>query len=390
MAGATRRAFGLRLLSALGAAAAASACSPLPPRPQQEPPAASGLRLLGEYVLPYRLRADGTTVGGLSGLDFDPESGRWWAICDDRSALQDARFYELSLALSAQGLSAVQVLRAHTLRDAQGRPYPSALSALLSPGEVPDPEALRWLPRRGTLLWTSEGDRRRRLPPALREMDLSGRLLRDFALPAHFLELGDPSRGPRNNLCFEGLAVSPDGRHAWVAMEGPLLQDGPLPRPGQAGGPCRLTRFDLATGQADHQIAYQPDPVPLAPWPGGGLGGENGISEILMLDAHQLLVLERAYVPGRGVSLCLYRMDTREASPTLTEDTLRAGAYRAAPKHLVADFARLGLTRVDNTEGMCWGPRLPNGHRTLVCVSDDNFNPLQITQFLAFEFLGGE
>ena len=52
----------------------------------------------------------------------------------------------------------------------------------------------------------------------------------------------------------------------------------------------------------------------------------------------------------------------------------------------IADFARLGLSRLDNTEGMCWGPALPGGSRTLVCVSDDNFNPLQATQFVAFEY----
>ncbi|WP_395016561.1 hypothetical protein [Dongia sp.] len=36
---------------------------------------------------------------------------------------------------------------------------------------------------------------------------------------------------------------------------------------------------------------------------------------------------------------------------------------------------------------MSFGPDLPNGHRSLVLVSDNNFNPLQITQFLAFEVL---
>ncbi len=36
---------------------------------------------------------------------------------------------------------------------------------------------------------------------------------------------------------------------------------------------------------------------------------------------------------------------------------------------------------------MAWGPRLPNGRRSLVVVSDDNFNPSQVTQFAAFEFL---
>ena len=57
-----------------------------------------------------------------------------------------------------------------------------------------------------------------------------------------------------------------------------------------------------------------------------------------------------------------------------------------AAKTLVADFAHLGLSRLDNSEGMCWGPPLPDGERTLVVVSDDNFNPSQITQFAAFAF----
>jgi hypothetical protein len=36
---------------------------------------------------------------------------------------------------------------------------------------------------------------------------------------------------------------------------------------------------------------------------------------------------------------------------------------------------------------MSFGPRLPNGNRTLIIASDDNFNQRQINQFLAFEVL---
>jgi hypothetical protein len=71
----------------------------------------------------------------------------------------------------------------------------------------------------------------------------------------------------------------------------------------------------------------------------------------------------------------------------LSQDRLRAGDYRAPAKRLVADFAQLGLSRLDNTEGMCWGPRLANGHRSLVVVSDDNFSARQVTQFAAFDYL---
>jgi hypothetical protein len=82
----------------------------------------------------------------------------------------------------------------------------------------------------------------------------------------------------------------------------------------------------------------------------------------------------------------LYEIDTRAGSDTLALPRLQEGNYRPAPKRPVADFAHLGLPRLDNTEGMCWGPRLANGRRSLVVVSDDNFSARQITQFAAFEY----
>ena len=47
------------------------------------------------------------------------------------------------------------------------------------------------------------------------------------------------------------------------------------------------------------------------------------------------------------------------------------------------DFDELGIT-LDNVEGMTFGPDLPDGRRTLVLVSDDNFSETQVTQFLGF------
>ena len=56
-------------------------------------------------------------------------------------------------------------------------------------------------------------------------------------------------------------------------------------------------------------------------------------------------------------------------------------------KRLVLDFGTLGLATVDNLEGIAWGPRLANGHESLVVVSDDNFASSQVTQLLAFEVI---
>ena len=77
-------------------------------------------------------------------------------------------------------------------------------------------------------------------------------------------------------------------------------------------------------------------------------------------------------------------------SDTLALPQLTAANHQPAPKTLVADFATLGLSRLDNTEGMTWGPVLQHGNRssrTLVVVSDDNFRSAQTTQFAAFEFI---
>jgi hypothetical protein len=40
---------------------------------------------------------------------------------------------------------------------------------------------------------------------------------------------------------------------------------------------------------------------------------------------------------------------------------------------------------VDNVEGATLGPRLPNGKRSLLFVTDDNFSEQERTQFFLFE-----
>lgn len=373
-----------RLLAGAGAMAAGLAGLGLAGcRSPAIPPAGSQrLRRLAEAHWPHRLNIQGTTAGGLSGIDYDAERSEYLLPSDDRSDLDPARFYVVQWASPwAQPPEPKGVVR---LQRPGGGAWPARRRA--EPGiPVPDPESLRLRPGAGTLLWTSEGDVGRGFGPALYESARDGRLLREFALPAMFNP--DPAQrsGPRDNLGFEGLALTPDGHHAWLGMENALLQDGPVPTTRAPGGPCRLTLVDLETGQATRQIAYVPDAIPLRPLVPGS-HADNGISEILMLDADRMLVLERAYATGAGNSLRLYEIDTRNATDVLAIDALAEGNHRAAAKTLIADFASLGLSRLDNTEGMCWGPPLADGKRTLVVVSDDNFNPLQTTQFAAFEY----
>ena len=59
-------------------------------------------------------------------------------------------------------------------------------------------------------------------------------------------------------------------------------------------------------------------------------------------------------------------------------------------KTLVLDLSQAqGLSReleprLENFEGMTFGPRLPDGRASLVLVSDDNFSTVQRTWFLLF------
>jgi hypothetical protein len=64
--------------------------------------------------------------------------------------------------------------------------------------------------------------------------------------------------------------------------------------------------------------------------------------------------------------------------------SLGIAGFTAMRKRLVLDLSAAGID-TDNIEGAAWGPRLPNGNATLLLVSDDNFHPQQVNQFLAFE-----
>jgi glycerophosphoryl diester phosphodiesterase len=59
------------------------------------------------------------------------------------------------------------------------------------------------------------------------------------------------------------------------------------------------------------------------------------------------------------------------------------GSLRAAQKTPLLDLSTLGLT-LDNLEGITFGPDLPDGRRSLVVISDNNFTPGQFSQVLLF------
>ena len=130
---------------------------------------------------------------------------------------------------------------------------------------------------------------------------------------------------------------------------------------------------------------------PVASRPAPGREADNGVSEILAVNDHQVLVVERAGVENAdGIytnHVRIYAMETDGATDIQAIPALAGAAYVPARKRLLLDLEKIGLERVDNIEGISWGPRLENGRRSLVMISDDNFNAQQVTQILAFEVL---
>ncbi len=372
---------------AVATCAGLMACS-TPMQPQTVSPnnpstsSAPKLRFIGETTLPHRMEFQGTRIGGLSGIDYDAKRGIFYLIADDRSDINAARFYTAKISITADALSKPDLLSVVTLKKPDGTVFGNRKD---DAANVPDPEAIRYRADTDTLLWTSEGDRKLLLNPFLREMKLDGSFVREIAtLPMFSMQKGDA--GSRDNTTYEGMSLSSDSRSVWVAMESARYEDGTPPSFENGGASIRLTQYDIASAKPIQQIAYAMDAIPARPMPPNGFA-DNGVPEVLMLDTYRMLVLERSYAQGVGNSLRVYIIDTRGSSDVINIAALNATNHTSVKKQLLINFDSLNLMKLDNTEGMSFGPRLANGNRTLIFVSDDNFNRNQITQFLAFEFI---
>ncbi|WP_406269050.1 esterase-like activity of phytase family protein [Nocardia sp. NBC_00881] len=360
-----------RILVASCALAFVSAPAVTVPQAAADPAAGPSVRLLGEQVIEHDLNIAGTTVGGLSGIDYQERTGEYVLISDDGSEKDPARYYTAHVTVGENGVGPVTITGTRPLLTSTGTPY--------APKSV-DPEEIRVDPWTGDYFWTQEGARTEtvRADPSVRIARPDGTFAGDLPIPGDERML--PNAGPRQNLALEGATFAAGGALFLTSMEGPLLGDGPVATT-TSGALARIT-VQARFGPPLAQYVYPMDPVFAESRPEPGLG-TNGISSILAadpLDPTELLVLERAYVKGVGNKIRIYEADLGAATNVLDAPI---GAARPVAKRLLVDLTDVGLAAIDNIEGMTWGPRLPSGERTLVLVSDNNFAAGQITQVIA-------
>ncbi|MER6678246.1 esterase-like activity of phytase family protein [Streptomyces sp. NPDC000983] len=341
-------------------------------------------RLLGERTVPHKLAFQGTTVGGLSGIDRNPCTGEYVFISDDRSSLQPARFYTARMDVDADGVHSVDFTGTHPFLQPDGTVYPPPA---LGDGKAVDPEEIRVDPRSCAYWWGQEGDRPATagppvIQPSIQYASPTGEYLGRLRLPANY-EITVEDRGPRRNQAIEAITFGSQGKVVTSAVEGPLLQDGPEPDVDN-GALVRVTQQNRG-GKVLGQFAYPLEKIfaqndPDSPW-----GPDTGVPSILAFPGqpHRYLVLERTWVAGAGYKIRLFDATTRGATDVQAMESLAGQTVVPMRKQLVADFDTLGLSAVDNTEGMTWGPSLPSGERLLILVSDDNFTQEAITQVVA-------
>jgi predicted extracellular nuclease len=332
------------------------------------------LELLGEVRIDPGSELDGTLVGGLSGITYDPQLDRYYVITDDPSLRSTSRFYTFSIDLSGGTLSEDKVVLEGVtpLVDRRGRPFGP---------RVIDGEGIALTPER-TLLISSEGNVRRGIPPSIREIGLDGRELRELKLPKQWKPKTETQpRGARHNQAIEALTVVPEGATFFAATENAVHQDGPETDVGR-GSRTRIVRFDLSSGKPGAHYVYEIEPVVHAPLVADAFR-TNGLVDLLAIDEKRLIALERSFTVGMGNSIRLFLISTEGADDVSRLPSLDDRAdVRPVAKRLLLDLGELGLV-LDNVEGLTIGPQLPDGRSSLVLISDDNFSDAQFTQLLA-------
>ncbi len=354
-----------------------------------------------EYVTSLELPSqsfEGTTVGGLSALTYDPKNGQFYALSDDHGSSQ-ARIYELDLPIvdidGETQFGPAEVKDLIRPKDSEGQPYGGSF----------DPEGLALTPQ-GSFFVSTEGEPSQGLAPGLFEFDrTSGDLLRELPVPEKFVpkfaQRGEEqaiggeiqpieaepvqTQGVQSNQGFESLSLNATGTapgeplRLFTATEGPLVQDKTATSI-NAAPRDRLLHYYLGEGRpllvAEHLY-------PLEPLPGSIF---HGLSEILALDGEgHFLGLERALTP-LGFDAKLFQFTLAGATDISGTESLRGTLQEVEPiqKQLLLHLNELGIG-LDNLEGMSWGPRLQDGSRSLLLISDDNFKSFQKTQILLFK-----
>jgi len=344
-------------------------------KPETERLSSIKVKYIDKVIINQELM-NGTVVGGLSSIDYI-SNNRYVVISDDRSEYSPARIYEMDIEFNQDGIEKHHFVKHHFLKNRDNNQFEE--------NEL-DPESIRYRASTDTYFYTSEGGRTKEwVNPFVREMNREGKFLPEINIPEMFYF--HDNKGLRENGGFESLTFEND-TIVWYANELPLKEDGEVPGFTKAKNPIRLVRHDIKNDIILHQYAYNIDHLNEKPNPNDGFY-INSVPEILFIEEDKLWVMERSYTTGVGNFVKVYEVETNKATDVKEVIGLIDKSYEAVSKKLLLDFSDFNQ-KIDNIEGMTFGPDFPNGSKSLLFISDDNFSESQEAQLWLFSVIGLE
>jgi hypothetical protein len=306
------------------------------------------------------------------------------------SYIDRAYLLDVSVTPGAPAPVTISLLRATTLTNQDGALLvgtAAAFDATNSPASRRlDPEGVR-LTGEGNFFVSDE------YGPFLYEFSPTGERLRSLGVPAKF-SIAAPNANavaelPPGNLAgrqanrgMEGLAISPDGTKLYGLMQNALIQDGALDAANKRVGlSARLLEVDRASG-ATRELLYPLD------------NKGNGLNEIVAINDHEFLVIERDGDAGDlAKRKLIYKVDITGSTDvgaiaSLPTTGVVPGVVPVA-KTLFIDlldpaFGLKGPNFPEKIEGLAFGPRLADGRLTLLVTSDNDFSVTAPTRVFAF------
>lgn len=335
--------------------------------------------VLDEYIIPPKTFVHGEEIGGLSGIDY--RDGKLLLV-DDRST--KPIIYEVDFVTEATTIDTLIFRTAINLNQTD----PSVFKPISM-----DLESVRFDPNNSNYWWiANEGNMNVNKNGGVYQLSKEGKFISALELPSYFTATNDNS--PRNNGVFEAMDFSIDAQKIVITTELPLVLDAKKPQLWKSYTPIRFVVFDRNSLEAEEAYLYDIDRIVLWPFLPFMI---NGVTEILSYTDDSFFVLERAFSAGRGKKsnrVKLFLASTTKATNVLhLEELPPKKEVQLMQKDLVLDFKKirkkLTSKRIDNIEGLCYGPKLPNGNRTLLLISDNNFNTFsnQITQLIWLEII---
>jgi hypothetical protein len=329
-------------------------------------------------------------LGGISAIDFDSATGTYWAASDrgpsDGAVSWPCRIHQLKIEVTQDGLKG-EIIKTVMLRDRSGNLL-SGKADQIGEGEGAtrrfDPEGIRIVD--DTFYISDE------YGPSIIHFDNDGKAIAEVEVPASFhiarksgdenLELSQNQAGRVTNRGLECLAIFGTEHRLCSLMQSPLIQDSEKLSNGKFSGlNCRLEVYD-STEHPVQQLVYHLDDA------------NNKLNEILAIDDHRFLVIERDGKAGTESQFKkIMQIDLENASEVASVEKLPAndlpGSIRPVAKSEFIDllddqFHLAGDKFPEKVEGLCWGPDLADGRKVLMVAVDNDFIAENDNLFYAF------